>query len=58
MNNIIVRIVQGFSKGLNPVLVEEGLSGSYFLKDRFRNIIGIFKAIDEEPFTPMNPKHM
>ena len=56
MENSIKFIQEGFNKGLKPLSIEIGVSGSYFLRDRFRNNEGIFKAIDEEPFAPNNKK--
>ena len=33
-----------------------GSSGTYFIKDRQLNRIGVFKPKDEEPFAPLNPR--
>ena len=56
--NIVKGIMSGLNKRLNPGQTPEGLSGSYFLKDRFRNNVAIFKPMHEEPFAPLNPKGM
>lgn len=56
MENSIKFIQEGFNKGLKPLKIEIGVSGSYFLRDRFRNNEAIFKSIDEEPFAPNNKK--
>lgn len=53
---MVERIVSGFNRKLNPKPTPEGLSGSYFLRDRFRNSVAIFKPRLEEPFAPQNPK--
>jgi len=39
-----------------PELVEEGIGGTYFVKDQKRNSIGVFKPGDEEAFALNNPK--
>lgn len=54
---IIEKVSHGFAKGLNPQLIEDGTSGTYKLKEATNNdVIGIFKPLDEEPFTPNNQK--
>ena len=53
---IVARLTSGMNRKLNPEPTPEGLSGSYFLKDRFRNRVAIFKPRLEEPFAPLNPK--
>jgi hypothetical protein len=55
-SQILTRVISGMNKKLNPEPTPEGLSGSYFLKDRFRNRVAIFKPKMEEPFAPLNPK--
>jgi len=47
---------EGFNLGLIPKLTFEGTSGTYFLHNKFRKKIGVFKPFDEEPMTPNNPK--
>lgn len=54
--NVVKRVLLGMNRGLNPEPVSGGLSGSYFLLDRFRNREAIFKPRHEEPFAPLNPK--
>lgn len=54
--NVVKRITLGMNRRLNPQPVSGGLSGSYFLLDRFRNREVIFKPRHEEPFAPLNPK--
>lgn len=36
--------------------VEEGMGGSYFVKDKDGSVLGVFKPCDEEPMAPNNPK--
>jgi len=40
----------------SPELADEGVGGTYFIKDRKRNYIGVFKPGDEEPLALNNPK--
>jgi len=53
---LIKRIQEGINVKFKPLLVEEGVSGSYFFRDKNGKKIAIFKCIDEEPFAPNNPK--
>lgn len=53
---IIEKINQGFNMGLNPIQIEHGTSGVYMLRDSNKEIISVFKPIDEEAFTPNNQK--
>jgi hypothetical protein len=54
---IIVQAMQGLSLGLKPKLSEEGTGGTYFLRNRKKQNIAVFKAEDEEPFAPNNPRN-
>jgi hypothetical protein len=47
---------QGLRINLAPQLTWDGTGGTYFLKDVYKNVRGVFKPIDEEPFTPNNPR--
>lgn len=53
---VVSRVLSGMNRRLNPEPTPEGLSGSYFLKDRFHNRAAIFKPKLHEPFAPLNPK--
>lgn len=53
---LIKEIQEGFLKQLKPQLIEDGVSGSYFLRDKYGEKVAILKCIDEEPFAPNNPK--
>jgi hypothetical protein len=46
----------GLSSGLKPKLSMEGTGGTYFLRNRQKKNIAVFKAEDEEPFAPNNPR--
>jgi|GEM_PF-1698863 len=42
-------------KGLYPILVTKGVSGSYWMRGLDRQILGLFKPFDEEVHAPHNP---
>ncbi|KAF8457620.1 phosphatidylinositol 3 and 4-kinase-domain-containing protein [Kalaharituber pfeilii] len=49
-----VRVAIG--KGIDPKLIKQGSSGSYFMKDSDGRIVGVMKPKDEEPYGHLNPK--
>ena len=57
LKKIIRKIYYAFVAGLNPILVEDGTSGTYKLRNPEKEIVGIFKPFDEEPFAPNNNKN-
>lgn len=56
LEEVFIKIRNGFSQGLKPELMEYGTAGTYFLKGPDWEIYGVFKPIDEEAFAPNNPK--
>lgn len=42
--------------GIYPERIYQGSSGSYFVKNLDKEIIGVFKPKDEEPYGRLNPK--
>lgn len=46
---------KALEKGLFPLLVIQGCSGSYWMRNTQREIIGLFKPFDEEIHAPNNP---
>ncbi len=42
-------------KGLHPILITQGVSGSYWMRGPDRHVLGLFKPFDEEVFAPHNP---
>lgn len=50
------QIKMAFEQGLNPLMIKQGSSGSYFLRDPSGKIVGVFKPKDEEPYGDNNPK--
>ncbi|KAM5272240.1 phosphatidylinositol 4-kinase type 2-beta [Ctenodactylus gundi] len=53
---IISRAEQAIELGVFPERISQGSSGSYFVKDPERKIIGVFKPKSEEPYGHLNPK--
>jgi len=52
-------LIDKINKGIlvhSPELCEEGLNGTYFLKDKEGNMTGVFKPEDEEGNSKNNPK--
>jgi len=56
IDELLSTVQEGFAQKLIPKLTFEGTSGSYFLQNKFRKNIAIFKPFDEEPMAPNNPK--
>ncbi|XP_012592917.1 phosphatidylinositol 4-kinase type 2-beta isoform X2 [Microcebus murinus] len=54
--DIILRAEQAIEVGIFPERIFQGSSGSYFVKDPKRKIIGVFKPKSEEPYGQLNPK--
>ena len=47
---------RAIDEGILPERIYQGSSGSYFVKDRDRKTIGVFKPKNEEPYGHLNPK--
>ncbi|XP_041056312.1 phosphatidylinositol 4-kinase type 2-beta isoform X2 [Carcharodon carcharias] len=54
--DIVLRAEQAIESGVYPERISQGSSGSYFVKDPKRKIIGVFKPKTEEPYGQLNPK--
>ncbi|XP_031198141.1 phosphatidylinositol 4-kinase type 2-beta isoform X1 [Mastomys coucha] len=54
--DVILKAEQAIEIGVFPERISQGSSGSYFVKDSKRNIIGVFKPKSEEPYGQLNPK--
>ncbi|KAI5945802.1 Phosphatidylinositol 4-kinase type 2-beta [Manis javanica] len=52
----ILKAEQAIEYGVFPERISQGSSGSYFVKDPKRKIIGVFKPKSEEPYGQLNPK--
>ncbi|XP_013005447.1 phosphatidylinositol 4-kinase type 2-beta isoform X4 [Cavia porcellus] len=53
---IIAKAEQAIELGVFPERISQGSSGSYFVKDPKKKIIGVFKPKSEEPYGQLNPK--
>ena len=56
MRDTIAAVRSGLVAGLAPRLAMEGTGGTYFLRSPNKQNIAVFKAEDEEPFAPANPR--
>ena len=56
MRDTIAAVRAGLMSGLAPRLAMEGTGGTYFLRSPNKQNIAVFKAEDEEPFAPANPR--
>lgn len=52
---IVKRAEEGLESGLFPVLIARGRSGAYWMRSKEKEVLGIFKPFDEEPFAFNNP---
>lgn len=51
----ILAVKEGIVHGISPLLVIQGKSGTYWMRDKERKAVGVFKPFDEETFAPNNP---
>jgi hypothetical protein len=56
VHDAVEESIKALEAGVKPNLVEDGLGGTYFIKDRQGKTIAVFKPKDEEPLAPNNPK--
>jgi len=56
LNSIIEEITHGFLEGLIPTLIPDGTSGTYNMRNLNKEVVALFKPIDEEAFAPNNQK--
>lgn len=54
---LVDAVQQGLAAGIEPDLCEEGVNGTYFLKDKNGNRVAVFKPEDEEGNSATNPKN-
>ncbi|XP_066240727.1 phosphatidylinositol 4-kinase type 2-beta [Saccopteryx leptura] len=54
--DVVLKAEQAIEFGVLPERIPQGSSGSYFVKDPKRKIIGVFKPKSEEPYGHLNPK--
>lgn len=53
---LVAKSLQGLRSGHSPTLCESGVGGTYFMRDEYNRIIGVFKPHDEEMWCMNNPK--
>jgi len=56
VHDVMEEANKALEDGIKPHLVEDGLGGTYFVKDRTGRCLAVFKPRDEEPLAPNNPK--
>lgn len=56
VNDVLEAAAKALEDGVRPTLVEDGVGGTYFIKDSDGQSIAVFKPRDEEAFGPNNPK--
>ncbi|CAD6185087.1 unnamed protein product [Caenorhabditis auriculariae] len=56
MANVINEACRAIHSGIFPERIAQGSSGSYFVKNKQNQIIGVFKPKNEEPYGSLNPK--
>jgi hypothetical protein len=49
-DEIVESVRTAISKGIDPKLIKQGSSGSYFMRDSDGRIVAVFKPKDEEPY--------
>jgi len=49
-DEIVESVRLAIRKGIDPKLIKQGSSGSYFMRDSDGNVVGVFKPKDEEPY--------
>lgn len=55
---LLKQVNNAIKVGINPERIRQGSSGSYFVLNDKRKIIGVFKPKTEEPYGHLNPKMM
>ena len=55
---LLKQVNNAIKAGINPERIRQGSSGSYFILNDQRKIIGVFKPKTEEPYGHLNPKMM
>lgn len=56
LEKLLPNIRSSMSMNIPFFSINQGLSGTYFVRDSLRNNLAVFKPIDEEPFNPLNKK--
>ena len=53
---VVESVQTAIELGVNPTMISQGSSGSYFARNADGKIVGVFKPKDEEPYASRNPK--
>lgn len=53
---ILTSVERAIDSDIQPTLITQGSSGSYFTKNADKKIVGVFKPKNEEPYGLLNPK--
>ncbi|KUI68230.1 Phosphatidylinositol 4-kinase lsb6 [Cytospora mali] len=53
---IIESVRVAIERGVQPLMISQGSSGSYFARNPDGKVVGVFKPKDEEPYAAGNPK--
>ena len=53
---IVESVRVAIEMGVQPKLIAQGSSGSYFARNTHGKVVGVFKPKDEEPYASKNPK--
>merc|ERR1719367_2260753 len=53
---MVTEATSALEANIHPILIGKGSSGSYYVHNRQKEIIGVFKPKDEEPYGRQNPK--
>jgi len=55
-DEVVESVRTAIGKGVQPKLITQGSSGSYFARNTDGEIVAVFKPKDEEPYGQLNPK--
>jgi hypothetical protein len=55
--DLVRRASLALDAGVSPTLVDDGLGGTYFIRDEHGDELSVFKPRDEEPNAINNPKN-
>jgi phosphatidylinositol 4-kinase type 2 len=55
-DDIVESVRVAIEQGVQPKMISQGSSGSYFARNSDGKVVGVFKPKDEEPYAAGNPK--
>jgi hypothetical protein len=56
LKHLASEVETGLKWGFRPALAEMSVGGAYFMRNRLGRIAAVFKPLDEEPYSPNNPR--